>query len=303
MIKKVGIVGLGAMGSAMAIRLTGAGYRVAGTDIRQECRNELNRKGGTGWPNARQVAEQSDIVITSLASVDAFKAVIPEIATAQPAPQIVVDASTLDITDKTEAAKRLEEAGIAMLDCTVSGNRDAVLDGSLSLYGSGDEDIFSRALPVLNALSKTQTYMGEFGNACRIKYILNFLVVINNAATAEAMTLATKSGLDLKLVYKLVCDSYANSAVFEQRGKKMIDRDYVSARGTYGIARKDSRVISDFARAHLAPTPVFHAALQMHLAGMAEGYTENDTASLYEVYLRMAGAAAIDPQLPLIAKR
>lgn len=114
------------------------------------------------------------------------------------------------------------------------------------------------------------------------------------------MSFARKSGLDLTLVQRLVDDSFAGSKVWGLRGKMMVERDYVTSRGTYGIARKDARVIGEFARSIAAPSPLFQAALQMHLAGISQGYGDNDTASLFEIYAKFSGLDAVEPQQPVI---
>jgi 3-hydroxyisobutyrate dehydrogenase-like beta-hydroxyacid dehydrogenase len=80
----------------------------------------------------------------------------------------------------------------------------------------------------------------------------------------------------------------------------MVERDYVTSRWTYGIARKDAQVIGEFARSNAVPTPLFQAALQMHLAGISHGYGDNDTASLFEIYSKLAGLEAIEPQQPIV---
>ena len=191
----------------------------------------------------------------------------------------------------------MAKVGITLLDTPVSGTRNSILGGTLALYGSGDDKAWEKVQPVLKQFAKTTDYLGEFGNASKLKYILNHLVAVHNAAT----TLAKKGGLDIAQVQRLVADTYASSGVWRGRGKMMVDRDYVTSRGTYGIARKDAQIIADFAIENLAPVPMFQAAIQMHRAGMAQGYVENDTASLFEVYLRMAGDPdALPPQKPVI---
>jgi hypothetical protein len=298
----IGIIGLGAMGSAMSQKLLKAGYAVTGFDIRAECIAELESGGGHGVTSARNVAQVSDIVITSLNNAEVFHSVTTGenglIRDLRPN-AVVVDTCTFSVADKSRAAGILQSRGVQLLDCTVSGNRNSILDGSLALYGSGDESAYKYVLPVLCAISGTQTYLGAFGNASKFKLILNHLVAINNSATAEAMVLAERAGLDLAQVHALVSESFASSVVFQARGKMMVNGDYVSSRGTYGVARKDALLIADFAREALVPTPMFQAALQMHIAGMAGGYSENDTASLFEIYRRNAGAIPRQPQTPI----
>ncbi len=303
MTKRVGVIGLGAMGSAMALRLVKAGFDVVGTDVRQACLDELAANGGKPAPSARAVAEVSDIIIISLASEAAFHAVTTgtdSILDAKRSGSIVVDTCTLAIADKAAARDKLKTIGVTLLDCTVGGTRPVVLAGNLTLYASGDAKAFGKAEEPLKTFTRSRTFLGEFGNASKVKYVMNLLVFIHNAATAEAMSFARKSGLDLRLVQPLVEDSFGSSKIWGLRGKMMVERDYVSSRGTYGIARKDARAIGEFARSIAAPTPLFQAALQMHLAAIAQGYGDNDTASLFEVYAKLSGLTAIEPQRPII---
>ena len=207
----------------------------------------------------------------------------------------------LAIADKAAARDKLKTIGVTLLDCTVGGTRPIALAGNLTLYASGDAEAFGKAEEPLKTFTRSRTFLGEFGNASKLKYVMNFLILIHNAATAEAMSFARKSGLDLRLVQPLVDDSFASSKIWGLRGKMMLERDYVTSRGTYGIARKDARVINEFARSISAPTPMFQAAWQMHLAGISQGYGDNDTASLFEIYSKFSGLEAVEPQKPIIS--
>jgi len=303
MTKKIGVIGLGAMGSAMALRMIKAGYDVVGTDLRQACLDELATNGGKPASSARAVAEAVDIVIISLASEAAFHAVTTgrdSILEAKRSGIVVVDTCTLAISDKVAARDKLKAGGITLLDCTLSGTRPIVLAGNLILYASGEAAAFAMAEDAFKAFTRSRIFLGEFGNASKLKYVINFLVLIHNAATAEAMALARKSGLDLALIQPLVDDSFGSSKIWGLRGKMMVDRDYTASRGTYGIARKDAVVIGAFAQSIAAPTPMFQTALQMHVAAISQGYGDNDTASLFEIYSKFAGLEALAPQTPVI---
>jgi 3-hydroxyisobutyrate dehydrogenase-like beta-hydroxyacid dehydrogenase len=288
----VGVIGLGAMGSAIAIRLCQAGFDVIGIDLLDRNMSELESHGGRRAATPRAVAEEANFIITSLPSADAFHEVTTGqtgIAAASRAGIVVIDTCTLAVDDKAEAARRLDDIDITLLDCTVSGSRATCLAGDLATFASGDKDAFDRSADVFAAFANPLHWMGDFGNASRIKYVLNYLVCIHNAASAEALAYATKMGLDPHQVYDLVNTSVARSRIWELRAKMMVDGDYKTSRGTYNISRKDAKIIGAIAQEIEAPAPVFNAALQMHYAAMAQGYSSMDTASLYEVYKRAAG--------------
>lgn len=292
----VGIIGIGAMGSAIAIRLREAGYDVVGTDVVDEHVALLERHGGRGVGTAREVAENADHVILSLPSAEAFLATTigkGGIAEAQRPGVIAMDTSTLDLEDKATAQRYLDERGMTLLDCTLSGTPPMCLANEMTLYASGDETAHGEVAEIFRAFTRDHTFMGEFGNASRIKYVINFLVCINNAASAEALAYAAKLGLDPKVVYDLVADSFGSSRVWERRAKLMIEGDYASSRNTYNIARKDAGIIGTYGQRTATPTPIFAAALQMHYSGISQGLGDIDPASLYEVYRHAAGLPSL----------
>lgn len=284
----VGIVGLGAMGSAMAQRLISAGRTVCGFDPSPERANEFAEMGGARKASVTAVAAASEIILLSLPSEAAYRAVVAEIAGVGSG-QTVLCTCTMALSEKQWAHNLLMDSGIVLLDCPVSGNRDSVLSGRLTLYGSGDESAYQAAGSVIELVAGASHYLGEFGTSTKFKLILNLLVTINNAATAEAMALATKADLDPALVAALVGQSFAASEVWRARAPMMVRREYRSARGTYGVARKDAALIDDLATKVLSPVPLFQAALQLHRVGQAAGFGESDTASLYEVYRLLGG--------------
>lgn len=297
----VGVIGLGAMGLALATRLVQAGHDVIGLDVLEPNMAELEGLGGRRASSPRAMAEEADFIVTSLPSEEAFHEVTTGqsgIAAAGREGITVIDTCTLAVDDKAQAARRLEDVGMVLLDCTVSGSRATCLAGELATFASGDEAAFKRSADVFAAFANPLHWMGAFGNASRIKYVLNYLVCINNAASAEALAYGTKLGLDPQQIYDLVCGSVARSRIWELRAKMMVDGDYTTSRGTYNISRKDAKIIGAIAQQIEAPAPVFNAALQQHFAGMAQGYSDNDTASLYEVYKKAAGIEQVVAPVP-----
>lgn len=297
MTKRVGIVGLGAMGSAMAIMLAKDGYDVIGFDVREGALAELEENGGLRAASPRDVAECAQIVILSLPSVGAFHEVIRGqggLTSAAGDGLLVVDTSTLPIAEKQEGSRALSDAGIALLDGTVSGNRDMILSKHLTAYMSGDRAAYNNVSEVLSAFTAKHTFVGDFGNASRIKFIINHLVCVITCANAEAMALGIKAGLEAQEIYNLVHESAANSRLWELRGPKMVSEDYTTSRGKFGMADKDGPVIGEFAREMNFPAPLFQAALQMHQAGVSMGLGDIDTAALCRLY-ETIGAAERNP--------
>lgn len=290
----VGVVGLGAMGSAMAIMLVKAGYGVVGYDPRSEALDELERNGGRRAANPRAVAEEADTVILSLPSAAAFHEALHGqggIVSSGRQGLVAIDTCTLPIEDKEEGARAAEGAGMTLLDGTVSGNRDMILAGQLTAYLSGERAAYDRSADILSAFTRKHSFVGAFGNASRVKFVLNHLVCIITCANAEAMAMALKAGLDAQDVFDLVRESAANSRLWEIRGPMMVSQDYSSSRGNFGMAEKDGPVIGDFMEGMHYPAPVFQAALQMHQAAVGMGLADLDTAALCRLYETLSGTA------------
>ncbi len=298
MAEKIGIVGVGAMGFAIATRLLDAGYEVVGTDIVPEHRQRLERSGGIAVDTAQAVAEATSTVLLSLPSVQAFRAVTTgpfNVGDSGRDDLIVIDTCTLDVDDKRHARDDLGSRGARLLDCTLSGTPPMCLENQMTLYASGDREAYEQIAHVVRAFTRDHTYLGDFGNASLMKYIINFLVITHNAAAAEALTFAEKLGLDPALAHQLVSDSFGASRVLERRGRLMLEGDYTTSGNSYSLARKDGAVIASYAAQAHMPIPLFTAALQMHQSGMAQGWEKVDPASVYEVYRRAAGLEARTP--------
>ncbi len=292
MSKTVGVVGLGAMGSAMAIMLVKAGFQVVGFDVRDEALDELEANGGTRAGSPRGVAEAADVVILSLSSIPAFQAVLSgqgSVTSAGKDGLVLIDTCTMPVAIKEEGARIAADNGMTLIDGTVSGNRDMILAKTLTAYMSGDEAAYDANADVLSAFTRKHTFVGEFGNASKIKFVINHLVCVLTCANAEAMAMGLKAGLKAEDIFELVQDSAAGSVLWNIRGPMMVSEDYTTSRGNFGMASKDGPVIGEFAQDMGFPAPLFQAALQMHHAAVGMGMYDIDTAALCRMYENIGG--------------
>lgn len=292
MAKRVGIVGIGIMGTAMMRNLVKAGFEVVGYDIAETAMTRLAEAGGIAATSPRDVAEKAEIVITSLPSVDAFEAVMMGqggIASSNGKGQIVVECSTLPVELKVQGEARLKAEGKILLDCPVSGTGAQAAKGDLVVFASGEEAAFERCREVLAGISRAQKYVGAFGNGSRMKFIANHLVTIHNVAAAEALVLGEMAGLDVALVFDVIADSAGSSRMFQVRGPLMVEGRYDAPTATFKTHHKDLDIIGKFAADLHCPTPLFSAATQFYHAGIAEGRAEEDTAAVCAVLERLAG--------------
>jgi putative dehydrogenase len=287
--KTVGVIGLGIMGGAFARNLTAAGWRVVGFDTDPARCRELAKAGVEIATDAKALAAAAPIIITSLPKPEALSATAKAIAAAKLPRRIVCECSTFTIEDKAKAEKMLRAAGHTMLDCPVSGTGSQAKTGDLVIYASGDRKAIAKVKPVFTGFSRKTYDVGAFGNGSRMKYVANLLVAINNVASAEAMVLGIKSGLDPKTIFDMISSGAGNSRVFELRAPMMVKNRYDEPTMKCSVWQKDMDVIGSFAKKMKVPTPLFSASLPVYAAALKSGHGDHDTAAVCAVLETKAG--------------
>jgi len=285
----VGVVGLGNMGGAFARHLAAAGWRVLGFDIDAARKRAAARAGVEIAPDVKALVAEAPVIILSLPSPQALDATVAEITRHEIPGRIVVEAGTFTLDDKQRAEHALRKAGHVMLDCPVSGTGAQAAVKDIVIYASGDAKAIAKATRMFSDFSRAAYNVGEFGNGSRMKYVANLLVTIHNVASAEAMVLGIKSGLDPQMVYDLIRAGVGTSRVFEVRGPMMVKNRYDNASMSIKLYHKDIAVIEDHAAKLGVPTPLFSASIPVYSAALSMGYGEQDTASVCGVLQTMAG--------------
>ena len=281
--KTVGIVGLGIMGGAIARNLVDRGWRVIGFDTDAARRDELALANVAIAEDVGQVARDALIIMTSLPSPAAVEQVAQAIAHSGQSPRIVVELSTLTIADKLRFEAILIKAGHVALDCPLSGTGAQAKNRDLIVYASGDRDAIARCTGLFSDFAKQSADLGKYGNGSRMKFVANHLVAIHNVATAEAMILAERAGLDAKMVVDLVGPGAGGSRMFQMRAPMMVQGVYEPATMTVSTWRKDMAIIAEFADDVGCETPIFTLTQPVYTEAMAMGLGDQDTASVVEV--------------------
>ena len=289
---KVGIVGLGIMGGSFAKNLRNADFEVYGFDILDTNIKELISLGGKEGLSPVDVANQSDVVITSLPSIESFHQVMTGkegLKEAKKDGLIIIECSTLPIEEKQAAHDALEEVGSILMDCPISGTGAQAINKDLSVYVSGEKTALDKCETILNGFANSIFYVGEFGNGSKMKFVANHLVHIHNVASGEAMVLGMKAGLDPKTIFDVIKAGAGNSRIFELRGPMMVEDNYDEATMKMDIWQKDMKTIGEFAAQLKCPTPLFTAGTDIYRSGLAKGMDKLDTASVCRVLEQMAG--------------
>ncbi len=289
--KDVGVIGLGIIGGAIARNLVERGWSVTGYDHNAERRAEATAAGVRVADSATAVAEAAPFILVSLPSAAAVHQTAAAIAACGARGRIVAECGTLSLEDKDAFAATLRAAGHVPLDCPLSGTGAQAAKRDLVVYASGASEAIAAMAPVFADFGKKTADLGAFGNGTRMKFVANLLVAINNVATAEAMLLADKAGLDLAQVVDLVGAGAANSKVFELRAHMMAERLYEPATMRLATWKKDMTVIAAFARSLDCPAPLFGATEAIYAATLGQGLGAKDTAAVFAVYESLAGKA------------
>jgi L-threonate 2-dehydrogenase len=281
--KTVGIVGLGIMGGAIARNLVDRGWSVIGFDTDAARRTEFAGASVTIAGDVGQVAREAPIIMTSLPNPKAVEDVAQAIANAGQPPRIVVELSTLTIADKLRFEDILKKAGHIALDCPLSGTGAQAKKRDLVVYASGDSASIARCAELFSDFAKQSADLGAFGNGSRMKFVANHLVAIHNVATAEAMILAERAGLDPQMVVDMIGPGAGGSRMFQMRAPMMVEGVYEPATMKVSTWKKDMAIIAEFADEVGCATPLFTLTQPIYTEAMAMGLGNQDTAAVFEV--------------------
>lgn len=281
--RTVGIIGLGIMGGAIACNLVERGWTVVGFDTEPARRSELAVAGVTIVESTSAVASRATLIMTSLPNAEAAQAVATEIAASRQSPRIVIELSTFTIADKARFKAILEPAGHIALDCPLSGTGAQAAVRDLVVYASGDGAAIARCAGLFADFAKQSADLGDYGNGSRMKFVANHLVAIHNVASAEAMLLAERAGLDLNQVIEMIAPGAGGSRMFQMRAPMMASRNYEPATMRISTWKKDMAIIAEFASELGCETPLFTLTQPVYTQAMAMGLGHQDTAAVFEV--------------------
>ncbi len=287
MTKSIAIIGLGVLGSAIARFLLENRFQVYGFDISKKALAKLNNnKKFYACGSIDEIFYNESNILLCLPSAgslhDVMKA-IPNGKEPEKNRQLLIELSTLPVDSKEKAREIARKKNIQIVDSPLSGNRVAALKGKLSAYLSGDAEDVQRAKPFLEAFCNKVTEVGDYGNGSKMKLIGNILNLVHNSVTAEVMVLGMKVGLEPELIHKAISGTFSSSAVFEGRGKLMVDNEYAVEGMNFSTPIKDSEFITKLAKDNFVPLPIYQVALQYYLSAMAQGYQDLDAAAVCAV--------------------
>jgi 2-hydroxy-3-oxopropionate reductase len=293
MTERLGYIGLGVMGKAMARNLLQAGYSVTVHNRSRAAVEELAAEGARAADSPRQVAEASDIVFTNLPdSPDVAQVVLgPQgVIEASRGGMLLVDNSTISPGTACHISAALAERGVAALDAPVSGGELGAKAGTLSIMVGGPTRAFERALPILRSLGKTITHVGESGAGQVAKACNQLMVSAQMVAMGELLLLAQRAGVDPRRVLQAIRGGAAQCWTLDNKAARLLSGDRRPGFRA-DLMHKDLGIVLDTARRHGVPLPQTAIGAQLYQAMLQLDMRQLDNSAVIGVLEAMAGEA------------
>ena len=288
---KIGFIGLGLMGRNMAINLIRSGHSLTVWNRTKSKMNELVHMGAIPADCPKDVAENSDVMITMVSDSPDVEAVIMGhrgIIEGAHEGQLIIDMSTISPEVTRRIAPSLKEKGVEMLDAPVSGVDIGARDGTLSIMVGGAPKSFEDALPIFKAMGKRITYMGVNGMGQTAKLCNQVIVALNLQAACEGLMLGAAAGLDLNKLIEVLTGGASNSWQLANLGPKIVKRDFAPGfRVKHQL--KDIRLALEAAGSLNLPLPTTGLIQQIFRSAEAEGLGENGTQAFIIGMEKLAG--------------
>jgi len=296
---RIGMVGLGRMGANMAVRLRDVGYAVVSVyDVRSEAADALAYELGiTAARTLREVAAASNVVITVVtddAAMDRIYATDGDSLLDGAKDTLFINCATITPDVHVEVQSRVESRGGSSIEACMASSIPQAREGSLYLMVAGRRDAFERAKPLLDRLAKVVRYVGDAGQAAKVKALVNMVMNINTAGLAEGLGLGEALGLDLSMLREVFAETGAASRVLETDGADMQAREhdvYFSA----AHAAKDSHIATALAREHDLRLPLAEATAKQYDTMVDLGLGELDKSAVAELTFPSRRAHRAEP--------
>jgi 3-hydroxyisobutyrate dehydrogenase-like beta-hydroxyacid dehydrogenase len=289
--KRIGIIGVGLLGSAVASRLLEGGFEVTGYDTRPEQVKALQAQGLKAASSLAEAVADADAVFTilpSLQSVEATMIGTGGLIETAPANCTLIQMSTIS----PELTRRLGQAaavkGLGFLDAPMSGTSTMVKRGDCAIFIAGNQARADACRPIFDAIAKKTVFVGEIGTASLAKLATNLLVGLNTAALAEAFALGAKGGLAPTTLLEILKGSAADSKMLEIRGPLMASHRF-DPQMKIDLFLKDFKLMLEEGRRLGVPLPLTSVTQQLATATAAAGRGEEDLAAIFTTLEKLAG--------------
>ena len=290
MSRNVGVVGLGAMGLGVARSLLRAGFKVHACDVRAQVLEAFADEGGIACATPAELGAQCEVVVTVVVNAAQTEAVLfgtdaqPGAVPAMKPGAVVLACATVSPAFAIELGKRVESAGLQLLDAPLSGGAARAASGEMTMMTSGPAAAYAACEDVLAAIAGKVYRLGDaHGAGSKVKIINQLLAGVHIAAAAEAMALGLREGVDPDALYEVITHSAGNSWMFENRVPHILAGDYTPL-SAVDIFVKDLGLVLDTARTSKFPLPLSAAAHQMFMMASTAGHGGEDDSAVIKIF-------------------
>jgi 3-hydroxyisobutyrate dehydrogenase len=291
---RVGFVGLGTMGAAMAANLIRAGHQLTVWNRTPGRAADLVAAGAAEAADPASVAAAAEVVVVCVSDTADVEAVVlgpGGVAQGAAAGTLVIDCSTIAPAGARHVADRLAERGVGFVDAPVTGGSEGARNATLAILVGGGADDVARARPVLEAMGHTVTHLGPVGAGQAAKAVNQVILAGAYLGVAEGLVLAIKAGLDPSDVVEALSGGAAQSWVLSNRSGRMIAGEYPLGFKT-SLHRKDLRIGLDLAREAGVALPVAALCEQLETGLIVAGHGDEDMSALARPLRELAGLDA-----------
>ena len=291
LMKKAGLIGLGAMGAGIAATLRDKGYEMHVCDVRPGAASDFANKGGIAHDTPAQVAAACDVVVSVVVNVAQTESVLfgqgendGGAAAAMKPGSVFIMCSTVDPNWSVALEKRLSDAGIHYIDAPISGGAAKAASGQMTVMSSARPEAYKAAGSTLDDMAGKVYRLGDVAGAgSKVKIINQLLAGVHIAAAAEAMALGLREGVDPAALYEVITNSAGNSWMFENRMAHVLAGDYAPL-SAVDIFVKDLGLVLDMARASKFPLPLSSTAHQMFMQASTAGFAREDDSAVIKIF-------------------
>lgn len=284
---KIGFIGIGAMGSHMSVNLLKAGYDVTVYDIRREAMKYPMQFGAKPRNSPSELAQSSDIVITSLPSTVALEDVVlgkQGVLNGVRSGCILIDTSTVAPSTIQKIALVMKEQGVEVLEAPVSGGVEGAKMGTLTIMVGGTADTFQRCYELLQVIGKNIYHVGALGLGNTVKLVNNLMSLVNVVTLSEGMVLGVKAGVDAETLYNVVKVSTGRSQALEWKlPNKIFPRNFEPG-FTIDLTCKDLGLVLSLAKEMGVPLFVTSIARQVYELAKAKGMGKLDNTAVITLF-------------------
>ena len=275
---KVGIIGTGMLGEAVGLHLLNSNHTVTVFNRTKDKTEKLVDAGATLAESPKEVAENSDLVITVVRDADAVSQVAfgeNGIISGKHDGLVIADMSTINPNSAKEISQKFESSGVEFLEIPVMGGPNVAIDGKLVMMISGKKEIFEKCKEVFATIAEQTYFLGDTGTAHSIKLAMNLQIAMLALSLSEGITLTRKAGFDPEVFLKILNSTYFKTGMSEGKAHKMI-QDNFDPTFTLKNLKKDLDTINDAAKSFGANLPMAERADEVYQNAIEAGFSDID---------------------------